>query len=213
MKYTLNIKNLGGTNMKQTTKFNKFGGNNMNKVVVINNIKTTNSIKAVSVSKSGNLKPKKVNMPHGTYRADRNSKIYFELKSALNTRHQLDEEKDRRWKMVKSGKAQKAEMSSIDKRIGAQTHIIDGIIAKLAKDKRDKEAVKLALQYLRVERSRVDGIIRSWQRTVSDVEKGRCNLITSTGKIHTDTSSSREYIKTRQRRLARIEQLIGELTK
>ena len=199
--------------MKNTLNNKTLGGNNMNKVVVINNIKATNSTKMVSVTKKGNSKRKFIGLPSGTFRADCNSKIYFELKSALNTRHQLDEEKERRWRMVKSGIAQKHEIESIDRRIGAQTHTIDGIIAKLARDKRDRAAVNLALQYLRVERSRVDGIIRSWQRLVNRVDNGRTTLINSSGIVHTDTRNSKDYIKSRQRRLARIEQLIRELTK
>ena len=189
-------------NTYTTTKQN----NNTKGVTIVN--KTFNKI--YNVSKPGNRKPNEVKLPVGTYRAN-TSKIYFELKSALNTRHQLDEEYKRRWQMVKNGRPQPEAMRSINERIGNQTHLIDGIIAKLAKDRRDKAAVKMALDYLHIERSRVDGIIRSWQRTISLVERGKKILINEYGNKVSDTKGSKDYIVKKQHRLNRIDQMIASL--
>ena len=171
----------------------------------------------VNMSKSNSYMPKskgpkQVKLPSGTYRSRINvNDIYSELRAAINTRHQLDDELRRKWDDVNRGYARTNEIKSITTRIGNQTYKIDGIISKLLHHKNQRNAVKLAINYLEGERNRTDNIVRKWQRTVLEVDRGRAALIDPRGHRTHNTASSKNYIKNKQHRLQEINDMLRRL--
>lgn len=166
---------------------------------------------SVTVFKKGSkaTPKKKVNLPNGTYRAVND--LYIELKRAINTRHKLDEEQDRLWEKVWKGAHKKEEISKITNKIGAQTYKIDCIIHKLLKNKKNRKAIKLAIDFLEGERRRADMICRRWQRNIEKVKRGDAVFRNGNGQIINGLTNAKKYLKKKQLRMVEIDKLLVAL--
>lgn len=129
--------------------------------------------------------------------------IYAKLKKALAERSRLQQRQDQLWDLIRRTHSNRSrEMDKISEEIGHCTYAIDSLIGQLGHYNKTHPAMKLAYDYSDSQIQRCQKIVSKWMKTVSNVDAGRSYLISSTGKTHTDTRGSREYIKKVQRKMA-----------
>ena len=131
--------------------------------------------------------------------------IYTALKSKLEKRANLQTKMDAEWNKVRAGYNRKEELSRITKQIGAQTHEINKLISELCKFNKTHKAMNMANGYLQTEIKRVQRIIESWRKTISDVDRGYKYLIDSSGHTTTSTKESKAYLNSKINTLQKLQ--------
>ena len=132
--------------------------------------------------------------------------IYNQMRQTIATRNELQKRHDELWKVIKKYDCDKSRlMDQIDNKIGACTHKLNGLIGNLCQYRKTHKAMTLAYRYLGGEIERINKIIHSKIKTINEVERGRCCLISSKGVTHTDTTALRNYVKTKQEQVARLQ--------
>ena len=131
--------------------------------------------------------------------------IYRELKSAIEERARLEIEQKSVWDYVKRYNADRSErLIRINAGIADCTHRINLQLSQLSRYNKTHRAMQLAKTYLESEIARLQRITNRWDWIIRDVEAGRSCLINGSGRSSTDTTSSREYLKSRYERIARL---------
>ena len=131
--------------------------------------------------------------------------IYAQLKSAVEHRTYWQERQDRLWATIKRTHCNgDQEMDVIDRNIGNYTHEINHLVSILSHCTKTHKAMNLASMYLSKEMIRIARIIDSKNRLIANVERGRCNLISSSGRLHCDPTNLRRYVALKQTQLAKL---------
>ena len=131
--------------------------------------------------------------------------IYYGMKEAIERRIRLQKKQDELWRTIKrTNSNHSAEMGNITKKIGEETHQINGYISSLCQYKKTHSAMKLANDYLSNEIRRINKIIDSNSNLVSRVKRGYTNLISSKGYTHSDTKNLENYVILKQNQVAKL---------
>ena len=121
---------------------------------------------------------------------------YIQLKAIKYQRDVvLSEELDKKWAAIKRDhKDRRQEFNEIVEAIGDHTFKINYLINNLAFNHISGKAVAVANKYLNEEIVRNKRIIEYTQYVIDGCKAGKWKIITSAGRIHTDTTSLEEYI-------------------
>ena len=110
-------------------------------------------------------------------------------------RSEMENLKQEQWELVKAFQCDKskeiAELASI---IGECTHTINMILNYLSTYGDNELARSITIRYLKKEQERVDEIIKNCTRLIDSVEEGKDTIISSQGKISTDTQALAKYV-------------------
>lgn len=129
--------------------------------------------------------------------------LYTRLRNGINKRLEWQERQDDLWVYIKKTNNNRIKkMKKINFEIGKSTHEINKILNELTKYKKTHNAMNMAYNYLENEISRINKIINKWKKTVNDVEAGRKLLISADGTEDTDTRTSKNYIKKKEKQLS-----------
>lgn len=125
--------------------------------------------------------------------------IYNNMNSLYQKRTDLQEKQKNLWKVIGKNKCDKStQMDKINKEIGTCTYKINNLINELLKFNKTHKAMNLAYKYLDGEITRTNKIIESKKKTIKNIECGKEIAITSTGKMTTNTSGLRSYVKQKE---------------
>lgn len=131
--------------------------------------------------------------------------IYRKLKAALDRRSKLQDEYDRLWAVIKRNNVDRhAELKRVDTAIGKETHELNKLVSQLCQYRKTHRAMNLAYDSIGREMTRTQRIIEKWQRTISEVERGKISLINSRGVTHTNTANVRNYVAHKQQQLNKL---------
>ena len=125
--------------------------------------------------------------------------IYKDMNNLYQKRTQLQMKQKNIWKEVSKRKNDKSnQIANINKEIGTCTYKINSLINNLLQYKKTHKAMNLAYKYLNGEINRIENIIKSKKKTIKNVECGKEIAITPTGKMTTNTSELRSYVKQKE---------------
>lgn len=131
--------------------------------------------------------------------------------SELQRRYGLQRQQDALWVRTKQHHPNPSLMSRINSSIGDSTHKLNSIIEQLSHFKVDSGTYNKAISYLESEIARSQKIRSSWVRNIKLVNQGKRCLINADGRIHSNTTSSEEYVKQLDSRIRYKQQLLSRL--
>ncbi len=139
-------------------------------------------------------------------------RVNYEIKNNIEIRKKFLSAQDALWDVIKKNKENRRdEMDEITDKIGYSTGQIDAAVSELKKYFVVHRAFDLAVSYLDLEIERCRGIINYTKFLIKSVNEGKCNLISSEGKIGTDCSGLEKYVCKKTKRLEWLTELREKL--